>query len=501
MIFFKNMTEEISMGDQSKYQGECNPHDLGAAQFTIADVSLYIGDKGKDRYGGTDNMDIVFGRGGKDRLAGSDMDDDLVGGSGNDRLTGGGGMDHLDGGEGKDRLKGNAESDNLSGGKGADYLDEGTGHGDLDGGEGNDVLVGGPGGDAFLISPDSGHDMIKDFAAGPGILDHLAVRDIEPEELHFKDIKAGVLISWNEGESSVLLEDVFKKDLAQDDFMFVDDRKVIKQTSADADQITAMAFIKNEGDVADPPKFGQNETADETFNFDEFRVKIGGSDADTFLGTANRDYFIGLEGDDHLSGVGNDDDLWGGEGDDILDGGNGRDHLKGGEGDDTLYGGMMAESLMGAMGNDKLYAGAGHDMLDGGMGDDILDGGDGADAFIVGPDSGHDVVVGGFDAGPAAFDHIALRDLLPSHVAVEDATRSDGDGVLVSWNTDADPQADGSIFLVGLSKSQMAQDDFMFNADDGTQGLFEDDPEITASGSQYIFSDETIAASDYFFVT
>ena len=71
------------------------------------------------------------------------------------------------------------------------------------------------------------------------MLDHLALRDIEPEELRFQDTKDGALISWNEGDSSVLLQGLLKADLAQDDFMFTDNRKVITPTDADADQVTA----------------------------------------------------------------------------------------------------------------------------------------------------------------------------------------------------------------------------------------------------------------------
>lgn len=138
------------------------------------------------------------------------------------------------------------------------------------------------------------------------------------------------------------------------------------------------------------------------------------------------------------------------------------------------------------------------------MGSDNLDGGDGADAFIVAPDSGNDVVIGGFDAGPGAFDHIAFRDILPDEVIVADTARNGDNGVLVSWNTDTDSEVEGSIFLAGLARNQMAQDDFMFNADDGLRGRFENDPAITVSGSEYIFQNDEAAssnpASDYLFV-
>ncbi|USQ74610.1 hypothetical protein NF552_25250 (plasmid) [Roseomonas mucosa] len=133
-----------------------------------------------------------------------------------------------------------------------------------------------------------------------------------------------------------------------------------------------------------------------------------------------------------MSGAAEDDNLTGDAGNDTLDGGMGQDHLVGGAGDDQLFGGDQADNLMGEDGKDTLYAGAGHDMLEGGGGDDVLNGGDGADAFIVSPDSGNDVVTGGFDAGPGAFDHIAFRDITPDEVTMADTTG----GVLVSWTTD-----------------------------------------------------------------
>lgn len=168
-------------------------------------------------------------------------------------------------------------------------------------------------------------------------------------------------------------------------------------------------------------------------------------------------------------------------GNDILDGADGQDDLRGGDGDDKLYGGAMGDSLMGSAGNDYLSGGAGHDMLDGGAGDDIYNGGDGADAFIVAHGSGNDVVVAGFDSGPGAFDHLAFTDVLPSEVSITDSSSTHGDGhtgVLVSWG-------DGSIFLEGIQKDQMAQDDFVFNAVES--GAFVPDPQISTAGSQLIF--------------
>jgi serralysin len=459
------------------------PDDEGIISQSFDGYQLYIGDGRSNQYTGLDNkIDIAFGRGRNDHLAGGGMADDLVGGAGNDRLNGAAGEDHLNGGAGNDRLLGGDEADTLMGGNGNDFLDEGPGHGDLDGGRGNDVLLGGLGADAFMIAPDSGNDIIKDFRAGPGVFDHLAVMDIEAEQFRFRDTNAGVLISWDTdiGDGSVLLEGVFKTDLAQDDFMFTDDRHLINPTTADADHVTAEQFVKDEGNEAAPPMAG--ETApDFQSSFDEFNVKFGSEENDTFQATAKNDFYFGLGGDDHLFGGAGDDHLAGDAGNDILDGADGRDDLRGGAGNDGLYGGLMEDNLMGEDGSDYLSAGAGHDMLDGGPGDDIYNGGDGADAFMVAHGSGNDVVVAGFDAGPGTFDHIAFTDVMPNEVTVADSTSTHGDGhtgVLVSWS-------DGSIFLEGITKSQMAQDDFMFNAVEG--GAFVPDAQISTEGSQLIF--------------
>ncbi len=447
------------------------------------DYQLYIGTDRANHFAGSDaDMNVAIGRGGSDHLQGGAMDDDLVGGKGNDHLVGGAGADHLVGGAGNDWLVGGDQADTLMGGPGNDLLNEGSGHGDLDGGPGNDLLIGGLGADAFMISPDSGHDVILDFRAGPGVFDHLAVMNIEPEQFNFQDTRAGVLISWDtdQGDGSVLLAGVWKGDLAQDDFMFVEDRHLIDTTSAGAHHVTAEHFVKDEGNEAAPATPGSTAPQYQT-SVDDNNVQFGSEAADVFQATAKNDLYFGLGGDDRLYGGEGDDHLSGDAGNDLLAGGNGRDDLRGGDGDDHLYGGAMNDNLMGGAGKDYLSAGAGHDMLEGGAGDDVLNGGDGADAFMVSHGSGNDVVVGGFDPGPGAVDHIAFMDVLPSEVTVADAASNHGDGhtgVLVSWG-------DGSIFLEGITKSQMAQDDFMFNAVEG--GAFVPDPQISTEGSDLIF--------------
>lgn len=453
--------------------------DEGRVDRVIDDYRLAIGTQRPDFFSGrSDKMNIEFGRGQSDALIGAGMDDALWGGRGNDVAFGGGGMDELDGGDGSDILFGGAENDGLTGGDGRDVLDEGAGHGDLEGGRGDDVLIGGTGADAFVFDPNSGDDVIYDFRAGPGMFDHLVMRDIDPEELRFEETGAGTRISWNDGKASVLLAGVAKSELAQDDFMFPEDRQLLLPGDPADTRLEAVSYAKNEGGNVSAPAVNGNTAPAVDYEFDEFNVQYGGAGGDTFQATADRDVYFGLGGADRLYGGAEDDHLDGGDGNDVLDGGDGQDALKGGAGADALYGGMMADNLMGEEGNDRLFAGAGHDMLEGGRGDDQLNGGDGADAFIVRPDSGNDVIVGGFDAGPGAFDHIAFIDILPGQVKVEDTSG----GVLVSWDTD---QGDGSVLIQGITTSQMAQDDFMFSSVEG--GGFVSNPNITYLGSEYLF--------------
>ena len=473
-------------------------------QRSFEDYTLFVGSPKSDSFTGTGQKDVALGRPGDDRLVGDGNQDELIGNPGNDWLDGGDAEDHLIGGPGNDTLLGGAGGDMLMGGDGNDTLIEGVGHSDIEGGPGNDVLTGNEGADAFTISPDSGNDVITDFQGGPGMFDHLAIMGLQPEDLRLADTDEGALISWetDEGSGSVLLAGFPASRLASDDFMFAEDRHVITGVSKDG-RLQAEHFEKNEETeaphtgplVESAPNSGGDTPGQYERTVNGYHVKVGTDAADTFQGRDANDIYLGLGGNDKLFGAEGDDHLAGDAGNDTLDGGAGQDDLRGGDGGDDIFGGAEADNLMGEGGNDYLNAGAGHDMVDGGSGNDTLDGGDGADAFIVSTTSGDDVVVGGFDAGPGAFDHIAFLDLGPEDVTVKDSTSNHGDthtGVLVEWAT-------GSIFLEGITESQMAQDDFMFNADMGTTGAFEDDPEITDYGSHLILAGAASASigSDY----
>lgn len=143
-----------------------------------------VGNNGRDRIQGQAGIDTVIGGNGDDTLRGQAGDDYLFGNFGNDSLIGDNGLDTLDGGAGNDILFGVAGNDNLVGGNGNDtlwgqadhdYLDGGAGDDRILGNNGNDTLVGGLGNDTlfgnlgadkFILSPNSGIDLVKDYSKG-----------------------------------------------------------------------------------------------------------------------------------------------------------------------------------------------------------------------------------------------------------------------------------------------------------------------------------------------
>lgn len=430
---------------------------------------------------GGEARNAFFGLDGDDRLGSDGGEDILFGDAGNDRLTGGAGADHMEGGPGDDDLTGGDGEDDLIGGEGDDRLDAGAGHESLDGGPGDDTLIGGAGPDAFVVRPESGHDVVEDFKAGPGMFDHVALIDITADELRFRESDEGVTISWNDGGSSILLRGVALSDLAQDDFMFNEGRQLIRLEGGDGE--FRAARIEPEqgttagrsdgsddrgaadagGDVA--PRSGPADI--ETIFFEGYRVSVGTTGADRITGDEACDKIWGRAGDDVIDGGGRDNNLFGDAGNDTLRAGSGVDQLDGGDGDDDLTGGDGENTLNGGRGSDRLMSGSGHDMIDGGMDDDVMTGGAGADAFMVNPNSGHDIVED-FDAGPGAFDHLALMDLRAEDLTLDEVE----DGVRVSWN-----DGKGSILLRDVALDDLAQDDFMFvEAPDFVSGLTATEP-------------------------
>ena len=127
-----------------------------------------------------------------------------------------------------------------------------------------------------------------------------------------------------------------------------------------------------------------------------------GPDNDQIRGGRGRDLLNAGRGDDEVRGGRGRDLINGDAGDDLLIGGKGSDSINGGDGDDTLVGNVGQDRLFGDAGNDILIGGQGSDLLNGGSGDDLLDsgrgsdqleGGTGEDIFVLGLQSGTDVVL------------------------------------------------------------------------------------------------------------
>jgi Ca2+-binding RTX toxin-like protein len=72
----------------------------------------------------------------------------------------------LIGKSGKDIIFGNNGDDIIVGGGNDDVLNGGKGDDIIFGGKGNDILNGGAGNDIFVIAPNNGFDIIKDFRQG-----------------------------------------------------------------------------------------------------------------------------------------------------------------------------------------------------------------------------------------------------------------------------------------------------------------------------------------------
>ena len=106
---------------------------------------------------GTPDNDFLNGTAGPDHISGAAGNDIIHGLGQDDLLSGESGNDIIHGGDGSDVLTGSEDNDVLNGGAGDDLID---------GGLGNDALFGGAGSDSFVITPNSGVDIIFDFEVG-----------------------------------------------------------------------------------------------------------------------------------------------------------------------------------------------------------------------------------------------------------------------------------------------------------------------------------------------
>jgi len=128
-----------------------------------ADLENLIGTSGNDTILGNDLPNVLMGLTGNDSIDGGAENDTLFGHQGNDSLYG---DDSNNGKVGDDLIYGGQGNDALYGGQGYDTLLGDFGDDSLDGGLGDDTLTSGDGKDTFVISPNSGFDIITDFYPG-----------------------------------------------------------------------------------------------------------------------------------------------------------------------------------------------------------------------------------------------------------------------------------------------------------------------------------------------
>ncbi len=193
----------------------------------LASIENVTGSRRDDVITGDSVINVLMGGDGNDELVGGALGDTLHGGAGNDMLgqttlkaaedlNGDGDTD--DPGEaevvaitddaGNDTMHGGAGNDKLFGGAGSDTLNGGPGDDDLQG----DAVVGtNTDIDTFVFGPDSGSDVITDFAPGTAAADANTDRtDGDFIDLSAFGIKAGDLkglLSERAGNVVVNLED------------------------------------------------------------------------------------------------------------------------------------------------------------------------------------------------------------------------------------------------------------------------------------------------------
>ncbi|MEJ1095480.1 MULTISPECIES: calcium-binding protein [unclassified Pseudoxanthomonas] len=363
------------------------------AQFEKG-VSLY-GGTGDDNIIGSAVGDFIDGGDDNDLLAGDRGNDVILGGTGDDRIAGGEGNDVIDGGDNSDIVYGEEENDTIHGGGGNDFLwgdryneDNATGGGKdiMEGGAGNDQLIGGGGDDYLsggndtdLVIGGEGNDLLFG-GEGADELQGGAGRDSLYGD-------AGDDRLWGQGGA-----DYLSGGDGADQLVGGEDNDSL-DGGADSDTLF--------GEAGDDTLHGG--AGDDALQGDDGKDTLNGGDgADQLFGNAGEDYLRGGGGDDiltggadndHLTGGGGIDSLYGQDGDDVLDGGDQNDTLAAGNGNDSAYGGAGNDLIYGQIGNDRLEGGADDDTIYGNEGDDTLLGGDGAD-FLRG-NEGNDVLVGG----------------------------------------------------------------------------------------------------------
>jgi len=457
-------------------------------------------------------VDVLFGMGGHDEIRGSNGEDGIDGGSGHDVLFGGlgndtisGGTDHdqLYGGQGDDILNGNAGYDYLDGGEGSDIYYVGLDNGDFvdeyndTGASGTDEIRALESGTIIGLmngfGPDSGIELISSDSHADVTIG--GTNDAETWDFSNTNLNGITQINALDGHDTVIGNEQANRIDAGDgndyvdagegsDALFGGNGFDILHGGAGRDYLTGGAgndFLDGgeDGDV-----YLYYSVAND--GFDEIRdtgtsgrVIILAADDSVELGlgmsfsidngieiiSKGRSSDLTIQGSDE----GNNWDftsvlLYGiasinsGDGMDIVRGNDRADTINGEAGHDQLYGGGRgdilsggddSDFLFGEEGADFLYGDAGNDILTGGLDNDTLTGGTGYDIFVIGPDSGRDVVT----------DFNVDEDLIDLSAYNSDVSElrysQNSEGITLFMGT-------SSVFLENVFRDDLTVDHFIF---------------------------------------
>ena len=235
-------------GGDSEHGGAGNDT-LGTLFISLGVISGYVDDTGNDKLYGGEGDDTLVGSSGADRMdGGNDVDtvdyafspdavtvnlllgsgggsatswsngdtffsiEEVIGSDYNDMLAGSTGDETIDGGGLDDDIYGLSGNDVLLGGDGWDIIQGGDGDDDMTGGQGNDTFLFVTGPYPYFVSgePGEGDDVIHDFELQT---DRIAIVGSILEDLTFTQDGANTVIGYDDGNSTITLENVTVNDL------------------------------------------------------------------------------------------------------------------------------------------------------------------------------------------------------------------------------------------------------------------------------------------------
>lgn len=260
----------------------------------------------------------------------------LLGGA--DVFSGQDGADIVDGGDGDDALDGTGGDDRLSGGQGFDTLNGGDGVDELDGGRGLDFLNGGLGADRYLVSRNSGRDLVTDDGGANELV--MASGIVRADLTFIRQPSSygadGVAVIIGGGQAQVFLGQFFA----------AGSPSTFSVRFADGSTMSHAEIVAATTTPAGTPNAMTGTSGNDTFVVDHVGDTVTGAGAGTDLVRSGVSYSLGtdieqleLTGTLALDGTGNslNNTLRGNAGANVLDGGTGTDTLIGGNGDDIYY--------------------------------------------------------------------------------------------------------------------------------------------------------------------